>query len=75
MITFTLGFCVPCPFQHSVHHSLSFISLQIFHRVNVTVSMHMISTVDNELTSTCTGKENKSLVIVFGVFHEDFMTK
>ena len=35
----------------------------------------MISTVDSELTSTCTGKENKTLVFVFDVFHEDFMTK
>ena len=31
--------------------------------------MHMISTVDSELTSTCTGKENKTLVFAFDVFH------
>ena len=30
-----LGFCVPCPFKHSMHHSLSFISLQSLHGVNV----------------------------------------
>ena len=35
----------------------------------------MIFTVDNELTSTFTGKENKTLVFVFDVFIEDFMTK
>ena len=58
-----------------MHDSLSIISLQSFHRVNVTVSMHMISLVDSELTGTCTGKENKTFVFVFDVFHEDFMTK
>ena len=73
----TLAFCVPCPFKHSMHHSLSFICLQSFHCANGTVSVHMISTDDSELVKTCTGIERKkvTLVFVFDVFHKDFMTK
>ena len=51
------------------------ISLESFHRVNVIVSKLMISTVDSEFTSTCMGKENETLVLMFDVCHEDLMTK
>ena len=61
---FHTRFCVPCPFKHNMHHSLLCTSLQSFHRVNVTVSMHMISTFDSELASTCTGKRSKIICSV-----------
>ena len=39
------------------------------------MSKAMISIIDSELNSTCTGKENKTLVFVFDAFSEDFTTK